>query len=195
MSIYDQDIILVEQLKAGDTDAFAELYERHRQWLIVIALTVLGNEDEMEAQDLVQQFFIDFWERSLIKNLNNPATLKAYLHRSIFNRCLDRIESRKVEQKRKANLALISSTLQLPENHRLEKEDKEIEHNELNARLRAALEEMPSTCAKVFELAYLQHKNRKEIAHEMGTSPNTVKNQLVHALKILRQKFKAFSCF
>ena len=190
MSIYEQDIILVEQLKAGSEEAFAELYNNHRKWLIIVALTVLGNKDEMEAQDLVQQFFIDFWERKLIHNITQPRTLKAYLHRSIYNRCLDRIESRKVEQKRKENLFAVSPIHQLPENRRLEYEDKEIEDKAMKARLDAAINEMPTACAKVFELAYLQHKNRNEIARELGTSPNTVKNQLVFALKILRKKFK-----
>lgn len=190
MSGYEQDIILVDQLKAGSEEAFAELYNCHRKWLIIVALTVLGNRDEMEAQDLVQQFFIDFWERKLINNIAHPRALKAYLHRSIYNRCLDRIESKKVEQKRKENLFAISLTEQLPEHYRLEKEDKAIEDRELNARLNAAINEMPTACARVFELAYLHHKNRNEIAKELGTSPNTVKNQLVFALKILRKKFK-----
>ncbi len=56
--------------------------------------------------------------------------------------------------------------------------------------LNMAISKIPPLSARVFELSYIQHKTRLEVALEMGVSPHTVKNQLVRAMKILRNQLK-----
>lgn len=190
MSGYDLDIKLVEQLKAGDKNAFIELYESNREWLIVVALSVLGNEDEMEAQDVVQQFFIDLWDRKLFNNIIEGKALKSYLHRSVYNRCLDLIKRKNQLKSHKEAFALTIVEWEFPKLPSLENMENEIKDKEIQALLQEGIKAMSSNCAKVFELAYMQQKSRSQIAAELGKTPNTVKNQLVQALKILRKTFK-----
>jgi RNA polymerase sigma-70 factor (ECF subfamily) len=189
MSAHEQDITLLEQLKAGSEQAFAVFYARYRRYLMVAAVSLL--EDEMEAQDLVQDFFVDFWERQLYFridpgfNKGEGEVIKYYIHRIVYNRCLDRLAQRKSRQHRMDGMPAPDLMCQ-PENRM---ENLEWQRQLSNA-LGTAMSKVPPLSAKVFDLAYIQHKSRHEIAAEMGVSPNTVKNQLVRAVKILRSQLK-----
>jgi RNA polymerase sigma-70 factor (ECF subfamily) len=188
MSVFEQDLVLLEKLKAGEASAFAAFYEKYRRYLMVVAMSLL--EDAMEAQDLVQDFFIDFWERRLYLKIDpsqrkRDDLIKSYIHRIIYNRCMDRINLRKTRQKRVVRLSTEDSVC-LPE-IRMEVQEWQ---QQLTYALGQAIAKIPPLSARVFELSYIQHKSRLEVALEMGVSPHTVKNQLVRAIKILRAQLK-----
>jgi len=189
MPVYEEDIILLEQLKAGAPTAFAAFYGKYRRYLMIVATSFL--EDEMEAQDLVQDFFIDFWQRQLYMKIDPgqsksiEVVIKAYVHRVVYNRCIDRLGVRKTKQKRLAHMPVQDEAC-APE-IRIEIEEWQ---RQLSWSLKTAIAQIPPLSARVFELSYIQHKSRVEVAMEMGVSPNTVKNQLLRAMKILRHHLK-----
>lgn len=189
MLIQEQDILLLEQLKAGDERAFAVFYDRYRRYLMVAAVSLL--EDEMEAQDVVQEFFIDFWQKQLFNkidpqyNKGDGGPIKGYIHRIIYNRCLDRISRRKTRQHRIDRMPV--PDIASPPESRIETIEWQ---QQLGLALQTAIDKVPRLSAEVFRLAYIQHKSRNEIATLMGVSPHTVKNQLMRAVKILRSQLK-----
>jgi len=189
MSVYEEDIILLQQLKAGSPEAFAACYEKYRRYLMIVANSLL--DDEMEAQDLVQEFFIDFWERKLYMKIDpgqsksETVVIKGYIHRIVYNRCMDKLGLRKSKQKRMADMPV-------PEEACGPEIRMEIEQwqQQLAWSINSAISKVPPMSARVFELSYRQHKSRLQVAMEMGVSPHTVKNQLVRAIKILRNHLK-----
>lgn len=189
MSVNEQDILLLDQLKTGNEQAFAAFYTRYRKYLMVTATSLLG--DEMEAQDVVQEFFIDFWQRQLFHridpsyNRGEGEVIRNYIHRIVYNRCLDRIAQRKSRQQRLDSMPI--PDIMCPPEYRIENREWQLQ---LGTALQAAIDKVPPLSAKVFQLAYIHHKSRQEIATEMGVSPNTVKNQLLRAMKILRAQLK-----
>lgn len=189
MSPHQTDIVLLEQLKAGDTAAFANFYGRYRKYLMVVAVSLLN--DEMEAQDMVQDFFVDFWQKRLFDkidpgyNKGEGEVIRYYIHRIIYNRCMDRISRRK-SRKRGMDSMPAQDPGYMPES-RMEVEEWQ---QQIGTALQAAINKVPPLSAEVFRLAYIQHKSRQEIAIQMGVSPHTVKNQLLRAMKILRSNLK-----
>jgi len=187
--VYDQELVLLQHLKAGKPEAFAVFYEKYRKYLMIVATSLL--EDEMEAQDLVQDFFIDFWERQLFMRIdpgqcrNEEVIIKSYIHKVVYNRCLDRLAQRKSRQQRIARMPAQEEAV-APQ-VRMEAEEWQ---QQLSWSLHAAIAKIPPLSARVFELSYIQHKSRLDVALEMGISPHTVKNQLVRAVKILRNHLK-----
>jgi len=182
MPEFENDIILIEQLQAGNEAAYAHLYGKYRDWLVFVALTVLGSNRDMEGQDIVQEFFIDFWEKKHHLRITHPYTLRSYLHRCIYNRALNKIRDDKTEKNRKHKFYLVADHNQKPE--------WRAENKELRNQIESAIKKVPPLSAQVFRLTYIDDKSRSEIASEMGISPNTVKNQLVRAIKILRNHLK-----
>jgi RNA polymerase sigma-70 factor (ECF subfamily) len=165
------DQLLLNRLQEGDDSAFAQLFKLYRRWLVYVALTVL--EDETEAHDTVQDFFMDCWERKLFTKVN--VSLKSFLHCAIRNRCLNKLRN---EALRKKKLKRLVSGEEMA--------GGQPEPNELLDQLSLVLPKVPPMSAKVFQLTYLSGFNRKEVAELMGISPSTVKHQLARSLRILR---------
>lgn len=177
MNVHHDDIELLAALQTGSVEAFDHFYHLYREWLLITAMTIL--QDQEEAQELVQEFFIDFWQQALYKriDLNTIPTLKNFLFVSIKNRCLNRISK---DETRKKRLSWLQHPPYIPPDSRLEK-------NELRAQLEGAINLLPQKQSQVFRLAYQEHKTRKEIAAVMDISEETVKKHVASALKTLRQ--------
>jgi len=192
-SIYEQELVLLEDLRNGNQAAFSWLYEKYRLPLMALALSLLKNEDE--AADLVQDFFVGFWEKKSYQKIDpskqTPGAtgfIKPYLYRSICNRCFDKMGQNKSISKKALHLPAQDS-MASPEQKRLEKEWDE----QIRIAVADAIRKVPPLSARVFELSYLEGKSRNEIAIQMGISPHTVKNQLGRAIKILRVSLKNIS--
>jgi len=165
------DQLLLNRLQNGDDTAFAQLFQLYRRWLVYVALTILDNETE--AHDTVQDFFMDCWERKLFTNVN--VSLKSFLHCSIRNRCLNKLRNEALRKKKMKKLLNGEETA-----------GEQTEQNELWDHLSLVLPRVPPMSAKVFQLTYVSGFNRKEVAELMGISPSTVKHQLARSLRILR---------
>ncbi|MBO9730914.1 MAG: sigma-70 family RNA polymerase sigma factor [Chitinophaga sp.] len=181
MSASINDIELLAQLKTGSLEAFQYFYGAYRQWLYITAVSILKNE--AEAQELVQDLFIDFWEKDLSSRIDLSSTnsLKNFLFVSIRNRCLNKIAKDATRSKRFKNI-LLPETYTYPQTR--------LENNELKEQLENAISQLPERQSIAFRLAYQEHKTRKEIAAFMDTSEETVKKQVANALKTLRESLK-----
>ncbi|MEQ9050745.1 MAG: sigma-70 family RNA polymerase sigma factor, partial [Marinoscillum sp.] len=67
-------------------------------------------------------------------------------------------------------------------------EETPLELEELQQKLRAALDKIPAKCREVFELNRFEGLRYKEIAAQLNLSLKTVENQMGKALKILREE-------
>ncbi|HEY8916362.1 MAG TPA: sigma-70 family RNA polymerase sigma factor [Chitinophaga sp.] len=166
------DQYLLNQLKAGDVTAFTQLVDKYRRWMVYIAYTVL--EDETEAHDIVQDFFMDCWEKQLFMNVS--ISLKSFLHCAMKNRCLNRLRDEALRRK-KLKLLLQQAT-ELPL--------QPAENSDFWERVLQVVEQVPPASAQVFRYTYFDGMNRKEVALQLGISPSTVKHQLARSLRIVR---------
>lgn len=171
------EVALLLHLQQG-TGEYASFYHHYRKWLLIAATAIL--QQEQEAEELVQEFFTDCWERQLY--LRIPAisrdAIRNYLFIAIRNRCLNRMA---VADTRRRRLAMLTDSL----------EDVtypvyKMETQELGRSLEDAIRKLPPRQGTVFRSAYQEDKSRREIALEMNISEKTVKKQMQLALKNLR---------
>ncbi|CAL1518030.1 RNA polymerase sigma-70 factor [Chitinophaga sp. MM2321] len=181
MSAINNDIELLAQLKTGSIHAFEHFYTSYRQWLLITAMSILKEEEE--TQELVQEFFIDFWQHALYQriDLTSISSLKNFLFVSIKNRCLNKISKDDTRRKRMTQI-FSAVTYAIP--------GEKLENFELGQQLEGAINQLPERQSQVFRLAYQEHKTRKEIAAAMEISEETVKKQVANALKTLRENLK-----
>ncbi len=145
------------------------LYRFYYRPLCMYAMHYLA--DEMMVEDVVQDCFIKFWEKSKTEKIASP---KSYLYMMVRNACLDTL------RKMPDNQEAIEVAEKQIDDDRL-KEDSFIE-----ARLWTAIDSLPPQCRKTFLLAKRDGKSYEQISEEMKISVNTVRNQVSKALKILR---------
>jgi RNA polymerase sigma-70 factor, ECF subfamily len=86
------DAELLRRHVAGDTDAFGELFRRHRDRLWAVALRTLG--DPEEAADALQDAMVSAFRRAA--DFRGDSAVTTWLHRIVVNAALDRLRRRAV---------------------------------------------------------------------------------------------------
>ncbi|MDR2415039.1 MAG: sigma-70 family RNA polymerase sigma factor [Odoribacteraceae bacterium] len=162
--------ILVRQLNDGDENGLRGLFLLYYKPLLVYAMHFLDSFDE--AEDVVQEVFCRFWERSCRESFEGSP--RAYLFSSVKNNSARRVKERSrysVDSFENAEELLVYT-----------EEHVEQEREELSR----ALERLPEQGRVVFSLVVLEDMKYKEVADQLGISINTVKTHLSRAMKQLR---------
>jgi RNA polymerase sigma-70 factor (ECF subfamily) len=79
---------------AGDPDAFALLFRRHRDRLWAVAIRTMGNPHD--AADGLQDGLVSAYRRA--ETFRGDAAVTTWLHRVVVNACLDRLRAAKVRR-------------------------------------------------------------------------------------------------
>ncbi len=174
------DQILLDELKSGSPSAYERVFKKYYKMLVAKAYFVL--EDEMEAEDLVQNLFVTMWQKSHFISIKT--SLKSYLYAAVHNQCMMVIRDRKVADKRMNSYKEVLAGDE-------EEDGLEVEET-YQGSLDLAFQELPLQRQRAFKLVYLEDKKYKEAAEEMGLSVNSVKTHLKLAVKALKDKLIKF---
>ena len=169
------EIQLLSDFKKGDVVAFGQVFKQFYKQLRLEAFLLLN--DTNDAEDMVQQLFLDIWQKQLYANVD--LSLRAYLHTAIRNRCLNLLDRKKTYEKTITEYAdtLPAEGVMEPSSHT---------SATLPAHMETALASMPAQRLTAFNLVYMEEKRYKEAAMEMGVSINSLKTHLKIGLKFLR---------
>ncbi len=170
---------LIELLKTGDREAFAEIYERYWALLFRHALGMLKDEDG--AKDVVQDVFTMLWEKA--PTLEVHTSLSSFLYTSVRYAVLKRFRHSKVVDN-------YLSTLNDIMLQGVESTDMYVNEKELSKKIEQELNMLPPKMRRVFELSRIHEYSYREISDELGLADNTVKRQVSNALKILRTRLQ-----
>ena len=166
---------LLNQFRAGHKTAFEQVFKLYYKPLRLQAFLLLKNEDD--AEDQVQQLFLDIWNQGLYKNVQH--SLKAYLHTSIRNRCLNFLKKLNQENRLCLEYAGLVEEVVVEE---------DMIHPGPDVLL--ALNELPAQRKRAFNLVHIKEMKYHEAAQEMGISINSLKSHLKLAIKFLRVRLK-----
>lgn len=131
-------------------------------------------QDSDEARDVVQDQMLKLWE--MHAKLSSVDNLKAYVFRSVRNRCLDILRLRKDEG-------------ELDE-MRLDKALNPHEQTEINdavLRIHQLIELLPELQRTIIRMRDVEDMEINEIAQIMGVSENSVSANLSRARKKIRE--------
>lgn len=169
------DQMLIQELKNGQVSALRLLHDRYARFLFFTAFQILGSEDE--AKDVVQDFFTDFWQKE--RYFDVRGNVKSYFFQSV------RLLSIRVLDTKKNRATIVRSIIDT--NTPLYQVDP-AENSQIRMEFTKAVKGLPPQQARVFDMAFMAGKKRKEISAELGINSNTVKTHLADALKTLRKK-------
>ena len=153
--------------------AFTAVFDKNYETLCLYA--VRFTEDLVEAEDVVQEAFVRFWE--MYRDRLTVENARPLLYRMVRNMCVDRARA-----KRWSTVDAEVMADQLVYYFQPESEgDSKIDL------LMEAVRNLPEKCQQVLIAICFNEKKYKEVAEEMSVSVNTVKTQLARALKLLRE--------
>lgn len=175
--ITDIDTLLPD-LKMHNLEAFTRLYKQARERLYILANTII--KDSAAAQDLVQELFMDFWERRMY--LHVQTSLKAYLIRAVRNKAYNYLDKQGTRER-------LSREYLRTERYEASPLEK-LELAALGSDLERAISRLPPMAAKVFQLHYMEQLSHAVIAEQLQISKHTVSGHIDRALKQLREELK-----
>jgi len=136
--------------------------------------------DKQIAQDTVQDTFVKFWSKR--NDIDSNVNIKAYLFTAVRNKALELLRRDKMKESHADKIAHLES---LRNDDNAEAEAEKYVRLE---RIHAAIKTLPPKCQEVFSLSKINGLSYQEIADYKGISVKTVENQVVRALKLLREK-------
>jgi RNA polymerase sigma-70 factor (ECF subfamily) len=176
-----EDQVLIDRLQRRDEAAFELVFKANYKSLHAYAFTVL--RDEAAAEEVVQHVFLKLWERSA--SIQISGTVTAYLYRAVYNASLNQLKHLKIRTQHRQFLQ--HRPMESNNAH-----SKDIHVKELEAKIAAALQELPEQCRTIFQLSRFEELRYREIAERLQISVKTVENQMGKALKLLRIKLAEF---
>lgn len=166
---------MLKRVTEGDEAAFSELYNYYKTPALRFTCSLL--KDEEEAENMVQDVFIKIWvKRAQIKPDYN---FNSYLFTCLRNMAFDHFKKLEKNELLRKNYM---------ENMRLAAEDEKEESERRISLVQAAVESLSIKRKQILKLNVEEGKSYQEIAEFLRISKNTVKNQLVKAKQILRDK-------
>ena len=164
--------------KSFHKSAFELAFHTHFESLCRFAVGYVNDRDS--AQEIVQDVFINLWEKRETIDPGKP--VKSYLFTSVRNRCLNFIRDHKKFRSYYLDVEL-EMEVKWEDNDNLSEADTE-------RRVSEALNKLPEKCREVFELSRFDELKYKEIAEKLGISVKTVEVQMSKALKVMRGELK-----
>lgn len=159
------------------------LFRKYYANLLFYATRIVGEE---EAEDVVQDVFVDLWKRKDSVTVGDQ--IQAFLYRAVYTRALNVLKHRDIRNSYEAVATEINRKrveFYQPDSNEVV---KRIEDRELRKQLTEAINELPDKCKMVFRLSYLHDMKNKDIAETMGVSLRTVEAHMYKALKYLRER-------
>lgn len=156
-----------------------QIFDRYYETLVQYVSRFIGLKGECE--DLVQDIFIDLWEKENI--FSNEVVLKAYLYKTARNKCYNVLKHNKVKDNYATNKIKIleDDSLFL----------KQILEEEVVRQLHKAINLLPQRKQEIIKLS-LKGLRNNEIADTLGIKVQTVKTLKSQSYKILREQFIEF---
>ena len=172
------DLELMKAIQAEDPDALSQLYDRYNGILKALILRVIHNE--AEADDLLQEIFMEIWNQA--KNFSSqkgkPLGWMVTLAR---RRAIDGL--RKKQAYARAEERLQNETEQQPDARAHNATEEEIVLSDTRDLIRKVIAGLPPAQQEAIDLAFFRGMSQREIAAKTNTPLGTVKTRLELGLK------------
>jgi RNA polymerase sigma-70 factor, ECF subfamily len=168
------DEVLMEELKAGNPQAFDLIIYRYEKTLLNYLYRWMGNFHQSE--DLCQEVFLRVYKSAM--KFNSEQKFSSWLYRIANNLCID--EYRKNKNVIKVDI----EDIELPSSENIE---EKVEKNEIEEKVKKAVMSLPQDHRTVLILKHYQGLSYNEISEILGCPLGTVKSRIHYALIELRK--------
>ncbi len=174
---HTNDTELFRQIAEGNEGAFGIFFQRYLPRMKKFVLNIV--KVEAITDEILQDLFLKIWMcRTDLAYVNNPS---AWTYRIASNLAIDHLRRQAVEYK--ALKAMVNAELQVTADELL----GNLTAKQLQQLIYEAVEDLPERRKKIYLLTREQGWSHKAVADHLGISVQTVKNQVVDALKAIQQ--------
>lgn len=169
------EVEIFAKFAVGDEKAFEIIYHHYNRRLVPFVQKMIRS-DEL-AQEIIQDIFVHLWiNRHLLADVQHPT---AYLFNIAANKTLNHI-------KKVARDSNLMDKVALQYNDESNETEERIQLKECKEMINMAVSKLPGQRWLIWEMSRNQGLTHEQIAERMNISKNTVKNQMVSALKFVK---------
>lgn len=174
---------LIQAISDRDKIAVMQLYDRYGRLAFALAYRIVG--DPSLAEEVVQDAFLQVWNRAETFDLARGNNVRGWLMTIVHNRSID-VRRRDLDRRPPA-IALddVSDRLSVPDVW------GDVAANLDRDQMRAAIDTLPRDQRRTIELAFFEGLTHGEIAERENTPLGTVKGRLRLGLGKLRTVLSA----
>jgi RNA polymerase sigma-70 factor, ECF subfamily len=183
-----EDEALILSLKKSDEKAFEQLFRKYFYPLSKYAGFYTGTS--CQAEDIVQDVFYSIWETR--EKMLIHTSIKAYLYKSVHNRCIQYLRHQTVVQKHNGILKGKYEESMIMNRLFYENGLTKLFEKEIGSLLKEALGNLPEKTRSIFLFSRQQHYKNSEIAKKYEISEKSVEYHISKALHLLRQDLKDY---
>src|SRR6185436_9782147 len=177
----DTDATLMQRVRAGDEDAFAEIVERYKNPLINYLTHLVRSRER--AEEVAQDAFVRLYRNA--SNYREQERLGPYLYRIATN--LDVTDVR-----REKRWSLLLPRLHASTNTTVPPPDAGLFVDEIQKKVSAALERLPMKYRAPIVLADIEEWSYDEIARALECRVGTVKSRIFRGRELLRRQLAPY---
>lgn len=171
---------IITAIKNGDIKVYESMFRQFYAPLCGYANKIV--QDKTIAEELVQDVFYILWKKK--QSLVIHRSLKSYLYKALYNKCMYYFEHKKVENKYASYLNHSANAAQSQQDAIYRGEMYETYKNILNS--------LPERSRQVFKLSRNYGLKYDEIAAHLSISVKTVEANMGKALKAFRKGLAAY---
>lgn len=173
------DEMLGRLLFTGDEKAYEAIYQRY--WRSLFSVAVWKTNNQIAAEELVQELFVKLWENRQKTLIENPeAYLKTALRYGVISFIRARLANAHIELREASEQAADLRA------------DTGVGLEELSAALDSALALLPEKTRLVFQMSRFEQRTTSEIARQLGLSDRAVEYHITQSLRLLRFQLKDY---
>lgn len=170
----------ISLLKKGDMTAFDVIYNSYSKKLHQFVIKYLKNQED--AEGIVQEVFIKIWDSR--EKINIHASFESFLFTIAYNATISLLRKRLSEAK---SMEYLKSLQKIESNAEI---IDELQYKELNQKIQSLLNNLTPRQKEIYLLSREEGLTHEEISKKLNISESTVNNQLVTALKYLRNQLQ-----
>ncbi|HEY1582471.1 MAG TPA: sigma-70 family RNA polymerase sigma factor [Chthoniobacterales bacterium] len=173
---------LVQQMNAGNEEAFAKFYDRFAPGLFSMIYAIL--HDQKESEDVLQESFVQMWKRvgSYDARQSGLFTWAVMISR---HKAIDRLRAR--DRRARLTHAIATGAADLPSRPPTERADNALARHDERERVLDALAQIGEAQREAIELAFFAGLTQTQIAEKLGAPLGTVKARIRRGLIALRE--------
>ena len=187
-SLAFDEVLLIERLKAGDSEALETIFNTYSKKLYKVALRILG--EAADTQEVIQDVFWTAFRKA--QSFRGNSRFSTWLYRLTVNGSLGKLRQRKKNREIRFEAYLSN----FRKDHHLaqplvdwaDTSEEKYARREMQALLSSALHELKPIDKRVTVLSYLEGLPAKEIATTVGLTVSAVKARLHRTRLFLRER-------
>jgi RNA polymerase sigma-70 factor, ECF subfamily len=175
------DKLIIEKVLGGDTAAYAQLVDRHKNLVFTIAVRVARNRED--AEEIAQDVFVKAYQK--LSEFKQASRFSTWLYRIAYNEA--------VSHTRKKVLSTVTIEEQITENipeDALEEEVMGLDRHQQKSVIEKVLHRLPEEDQLLITLFYMGERPVSDISEVTGLSESNVKVKLHRIRKKIYKEIK-----